>query len=41
MSEQKITLQNAFEVADSVLLQAVQSISELITVCLLYTSRCV
>ena len=32
VSEQKITLQNAFEVADSVLLQAVQSISELITV---------
>lgn len=32
VSEQKITLQNAFEVADSVLLQGVQSISELITV---------
>ena len=32
VSEQKITLQNAFEVADNVLLQAVQSISELITV---------
>ncbi len=32
VSEQKITLQNAFEVADNVLRQAVQSISELITV---------
>ncbi|WP_458863752.1 cell division protein FtsZ [Acidaminobacterium chupaoyuni] len=32
VSDQKITLQNAFEVADSVLLQAVQSISEMITV---------
>ena len=32
VSEQKITLQNAFEIADNVLRQAVQSISELITV---------
>ena len=32
VSEQKITFQNAFEVADSVLHQAVQSISELMTV---------
>ena len=32
VSEQKVTLQNAFEIADSVLLQGVQSISELITV---------
>jgi len=32
VSEQKITFKNAFEVADSVLLQGVQSISELITV---------
>ena len=32
VSDQKITLQNAFEVADNVLRQAVQSISELITV---------
>lgn len=32
VSEQKITFQNAFEVADNVLRQAVQSISELITV---------
>ncbi len=32
VSDQKITLQNAFEVADNVLKQAVQSISELITV---------
>lgn len=32
VSEQKVTLKNAFEIADSVLLQGVQSISELITV---------
>jgi len=32
VSEQKITFQNAFEVADNVLRQAVQSISELMTV---------
>ena len=32
VSEQKVTLKNAFEIADTVLLQAVQSISELITV---------
>jgi len=32
VSEQKITFQNAFEIADNVLRQAVQSISELITV---------
>ncbi len=32
VSEQKVTLTNAFEIADSVLLQGVQSISELITV---------
>ena len=32
VSEQKVTLRNAFEIADSVLLQGVQSISELITV---------
>ena len=32
VSDQKITLQNAFEIADNVLRQAVQSISELITV---------
>ena len=32
VSEQKITLKNAFEVADNVLRQAVQGISELITV---------
>lgn len=32
VSEQKITFQNAFEVADNVLHQAVQSISELMTV---------
>ena len=32
VSEQKITFQNAFEIADSVLHQAVQSISELMTV---------
>ena len=32
VSEQKITFQNAFEIADNVLRQAIQSISELITV---------
>lgn len=32
VSDQKITFQNAFEIADNVLLQAVQSISELMTV---------
>lgn len=32
VSEQKITFQNAFEIADNVLRQAVQSISELMTV---------
>ena len=32
VSDQKITFQNAFEVADNVLKQAIQSISELITV---------
>ena len=38
-TDQKVTLANAFEIADDVLRQAVVSISDLIKNCLLYTSK--